>query len=275
MPAFPPHHLIRTTFLLATALTFAPPAKAQLQPAVSALPIGENYHIELMAGTWSPTPAMNVSSNAFGIAGTRINLTSDLGMTPDRFNDLRLRLRVARKHRFRIDYLPVNYATETTSKRRLIFRGIAYEAGLPVSSRMTWTTWRFGYEYDVIHRRHGYFGLILETKHTELHTGLSSPGNYEFIRAKGPVPALGAVIRVYPLQTLSLAAETTAFRLPNGLVDNYSGRYIDIDLYATINFIEAFGLQLGYRSLDLNLITSEDLADLRLEGMYLGALLRF
>ena len=275
MSACPPLHLVRITFLLATTLTFAPPSKAQIQPAVAELPIGENYHIELMAGTWSPTPAMKVSSNAFGITGTHINLTSDLGITPDRFNDLRLRLRVARKHRFRIDYLPVNYATETISRRRLIFRGIAYEAGLPISSRLTWTTLKFGYEYDVVQRRHGYFGLILETKHTELHTGLSSPANYEFIRAKGPIPALGAVIRIYPLSSLSLAAEATAFRLPNGIIDNYSGRYVDMDLYATINFIESFGLQLGYRSLDLNLITSEDLADLRLEGMYLGALLRF
>ena len=97
MSACPPLHLVRITFLLATTLTFAPPSKAQIQPAVAELPIGENYHIELMAGTWSPTPAMKVSSNAFGITGTHINLTSDLGITPDRFNDLRLRLRVAPK----------------------------------------------------------------------------------------------------------------------------------------------------------------------------------
>ena len=104
---------------------------------------------------------------------------------------------------------------------------------------------------------------------------MGSSSDREFVRARGPIPALGAVLRLYPLSTLSVAAEVTAIRLPNNVVNDYSGRYVDVDFYATVNFIESLGLQIGYRSLDLSLVANEDIADLRLAGIYLGALLRF
>ena len=271
----PPHPLVGAPLVLATFLNSAVPATAQFLAQPANLPIGENSHVELFAGTWSPTPAMSVASGAFGISGTYIDLTRDLAVTPDRFTELRLRLRPGRRHRFRIDYLPVNYAAETIVERRLVFRGIAYDVGEPVRSTLIWKTLRLGYEYDVVHRRRGHFGVILEAKYTELETALGSSSDSEFVRARGPIPALGAVLRLYPLSTLSVAAEVTAIRLPNNVVNDYSGRYVDVDFYATMNFIESLGLQIGYRSLDLSLVANEDIADLRLAGIYLGALLRF
>ena len=270
-----PYPLVGAPLALATLLNSAVPATAQFLAQPANLPIGENSHVELFAGTWAPTSAMSIASDAFGIGGTYIDLTRDLAVTPDRFTELRLRLRPGRRHRFRIDYLPVNYAAETIVERRLVFRGIAYDVGEPVHSTLTWKTVRLGYEYDVIHRRLGHFGVILEAKYTELEAALNSSSDREFVRARGPIPAFGAVLRLYPLSALSVAAEVTAIRLPNNVVNKYSGRYVDVDIYAAMNFIESLGLQIGYRSLDLSLVANEDIADLRLAGIYLGALLRF
>ena len=127
---------VGTTVLL---LASTAPAWAQSFTLTSDLPIGETYRVELMAGMWSPSPQITVSSDAFGIAGTDIDFGTDLGIGSERFGEVRLRLRPGRKHRLRIDYIPIRYAAQTTVERRLVFRGIAYDSGVPVSSAISAT----------------------------------------------------------------------------------------------------------------------------------------
>lgn len=264
-----------SALLVAASLGLAPSASAQFFGQPSDLPLGEDYHVEVLAGMWSPSPEITVASDAFGIAGTSIDFANDLGIASQRFGEFRLRLRPGRKHRFRIDYVPVSYAAQATVERRLVFRGIAYDIGVPVNSTMVWRTWRLGYEYDVVHHRRGYAGVILEARYTEIEAQLDAAFGSEFARARGPIPAIGAVVRVYPVQMVGVTAEVSFFRLPDNLVRDYSGRYVDLDIYGTVNITQQLGAQFGYRSLDLNVTTDEDLADLRLNGLYLGALLRF
>ncbi len=260
---------------LTVLLTFAPSAAAQFLGQPSDLPIGESYRVEVMAGMWNPTPQLTISSEAFGIAGTNIDFTTDLGIAPQRFGEVRLRLRPSRKHRFRLDYVPVRYAAESVLNRRLVFRGIAYDVGVPVSSTITWNTWRIGYEYDFIHRSRGYFGVIVEAKFTEIAASLDTEFGQEFARAKAPIPAIGAVLRLYPLRVLGITVEFTGFKLPEGINENYRGEYVDVDIYGTLNFTEQVGVQVGYRSLDLSYLFESDSVDMKLAGIYVAALLRF
>lgn len=260
---------------LATVLAFASPAAAQFFGQPSDLPIGENYHVEVLGGMWSPSPNISISSDAFGIAGTAINFASDLGIARERFGEVRLRLRPGRKHRFRIDYVPIRYSAQTVVERRLVFRGIAYDVGVPVSSTISWTAWRLGYEYDIVHRSRGYFGIILEAKYTDVEASLDATFGREFARVRGPIPAIGAIVRVYPLRVLAVTAEVSGVTLPRDLLGSYSGEYVDIDVSGTLNFTEQLGAQFGYRSLDFSASSDEDAANLKLDGFYMGALLRF
>jgi len=260
---------------LAVVLALAAPANAQFFGQASDLPIGEAYHVEVLGGMWNPTPALTISSEEFGIPGTNIDFTSDLGIAAKRFGEIRVRLRPGRKHRFRIDYLPIRYATQSVVERRLVFRGIAYDVGVPVSSTITWNTWRLGYEYDIVHSSRGYFGLIVEAKYTEVEASLDTEFGREFARARAPIPAIGAVMKIYPLRVLGITAEVTGFRIPEGIDESYGGQYVDFDVYGTLNFTEKLGAQIGYRSIDMRGFFESDSVDLRLEGMYVGALLRF
>jgi hypothetical protein len=97
------------------------------------------------------------------------------------------------------------------------------------------------------------------------------------------------VLKVYPLPIFSIAGEITAFGLPDdpgstgdsilGAFDAnrfpYTGTYIDFDISGTLNFTRNFGAQIGYRSLDLNVSSNEDLAALKLTGPYIGAVVRY
>ncbi len=260
---------------LAAALTVASPAAAQFFGQPSDLPVGEDYKVEVLAGMWSPTPDISLSSDAFGIAGTTIDFANDLGIASERFGEMRVRLRPGRKHRFRLDYIPIRYAAQTEVERRLVFRGIEYNVGVPVTSAITWRAWRIGYEYDVIHRARGYFGLILEAKYTDVEASLDTAFGREFARARGPIPALGGVVRIYPISVLAVTAEASFFRLPQNMLESFEGEYLDYDISGTLNFTEQLGAQIGYRSLNLNVTSDEDAADLKLDGVYFGALLRF
>ncbi len=268
---------VRRLVLTAVALlTTASPAAAQLLPPPSSFAVGEDYHVELFGGMWNPSPDMTISSDAFGIAGTEIDFVRDLGFETQRFGELRLRLRAARKHRFRLDFIPIKFDGQATVERRIVFRGIAYNIGVPVTSSLGWNAWRIGYEYDIIHRRRGYFGVILEAKYTDIEASLDAPGlANEFIRARGPIPAIGAIVKVYPLSVLAVTAEVSGLKVPNNALDSFEGEYIDFDVSATVNFIDNLGVQVGYRSLDLNVSSNEDAVGLKLDGIYVGALVRF
>ena len=268
-------HAVVAAAGLATVLALASPTDAQVFSQPSDVPIGENYHVEVLGGMWNPTPDITISSDAFGIAGTSINFTTDLCITPERFGEVRVRLRPGRKHRFRIDYVPIRYAAQAVVERRLVFRGIAFDVGMPVSSTISWNAWRFGYEYDIVHRSRGYFGIIVEAKYTDVEASLDTAFGREFTRARGPIPAVGGVLRIYPLRVLGITAEVTGFRLPAGIDENYRGEYVDFDIYGSLNFTEKIGAQIGYRSLDLSGAFEQESASLKLDGIYVAALLRF
>ena len=267
---------IITAVALAAMLTSASPADAQLFAPPPNLPVGEDYKVELFGGLWNATPDMTIRSDEFGLVGSEIDFSRDLGIGTERFGELRLRLRPARKHRFRIDYMPMEFSAQTTVEQRIVFRGISYDIGLPVSSSLTWNAWRFGYEYDIIHRSRGYFGIILEAKYTDIEASLDAASfAREFTRARGPIPAIGAIVKVYPLPMLALTAEVSGLRVPNNTLKGFEGGYIDFDLSATLNVIENLGVQVGYRSLDLNVSSNDEAVALKLDGIYFGALVRF
>ncbi len=247
---------------------------AAAQPSSGGV-VGETYHVELLGGLWNPTPSLVVASEQLGIPGTPIDLVADLGVARERFREFRFVGRLARKHKLRVQYLPVRYAAEAVLARDLVFNGVRYRLGVPVSAGLTWRTWRLGYEYDVVARERWLAGLILEAKYTDVEMRLDSPLAAEFARARGPIPALGGLVRAYPVSNAALTLELTAFRVPEQLDDDIRGQYVDLDVYGTLNFSQNFGLQLGYRSIDVSYLVDRDSGDLSLKGFYYAAVVRF
>ena len=260
----------------AAALLGAPPAAAQFQgrPPPN-LAIGEDYSVELFGGLWNPTPEITVSSEQLGIPGSDIDLVADLGILQKRFRELRLVLRAARKHKFRVQYVPIAYESEVVLDRPLVFNGVRYDDGIPVATTARWTTWRIGYEYDFIYRDRGFVGIIAEAKYTDIDVTLDSVLSSEFTRARAPVPAIGGIGRVYVMDNIGLTFELTGFKLPENIDESYRAKYIDIDVYTTLNFSDNVGFQFGYRSIDALYRIDDDSGDLKLKGTYFGGLVRF
>ena len=83
------------------------PVSAQFRPPASANPtVGERYHVEAAYTFWGADPDLIISSESLGIPGDDVDLVNDLGIEEKRLRELRLVLRPATKHKFRINYTP-------------------------------------------------------------------------------------------------------------------------------------------------------------------------
>jgi len=251
--------------------------EAQFQPRrVTRAAVGENYHVEISAAWWSPSADMTLSNTASDVAGTTINLKNDLGLKDKKFPGFDLVLKASAAHKFRVQLVPLKYSQTGTPASPLVFAGQTYPAGEPVTSTIDWKAWRFGYEYDFAVGTRGFMGFIIDVKYTDAGATLSSASTgIRSATARAPIPAVGGIFRINPAANVSLTAEITGFKLPGSWIKSASGHYLDIDAYATVNFVNAFGVQLGYRSFDLGYTLTNDTGNFKLEGPYLGAAMRF
>ena len=268
--------------VLLGALACAQPARAQLSPTSTDFPVGELHRIELLGSRWPPAPDLTVAHRGSDASATTTGAAGDPGAAVPRFLDLRARLRLSRRQRVHFDYLPVRYDAVTAPDRSAPTASTGLGTGAPVASILTWRTWRLAYEYDVVHMTRGSLGLFAEAAYTDVRIARDSgcvgaPAACELARMRRAIPAVGGVVRLYPSPVIMLGAEASLLRMPWGIGDllGYTGEQLAFDVHAVLNFIDAFGLQLGYRSRNLSLQTTAHDYDLQLEGVYAGVLLRF
>lgn len=257
----------------------ASPARAQYGArGLSDRATGETYHVEVAGFFWNPTPNIGIASESVPIVGQsamRIDFVEDLGITKHRHKQLKVVLRPSTKHKFRFEYTPIAYNADGTIRRTVVFNGISFNAALPVRTDLTWKAYRFGYEFDFVYRDRGFVGLVLDLKYTDVEATLTNLISNEYARARAPIPAIGGIGRVYVAPNISITGEFTAFKLPEGIDEDYRARYYDFDLYGTVNFNDHAGAQLGYRSFDVFYRIDNDEGALVLKGLYFGGVLRF
>jgi hypothetical protein len=274
--------VLRRSYALVAVLGLtASPALAQFIPrAVENTPLGENYHVEASAGFWSPGADMSISSESLGIAGTTIDFKKDLGMTDHRFGELHFVLRPTKKAKLRFQYIPLSYTQSATLQRQIVFNGQRYDLGIPVSSSLDWKAYRFTYEYDAYVQDRGFVGLILDAKYTDVTARLTAtnPKIEEYAHAKAPIPAIGGIVRIYPVPYISVTGELSGFSLgwlSKSVTKENDGHYTDFDMYGTFNFNRNLAAQMGYRSFDLGYLVSKDAGSFTVKGLYFGAVARY
>ena len=264
--------------LFAALLLGASPARAQYQPRPLNDPAtGETYHIEGAANFWFPTASMLVSSEGLGQPPTLIDFKNDLGLQDQSFVNLRLVLRPTSGNKFFMQFTPITYTQTAAPQRTIIFNGQRYSVNIPVNSTIDWKAFRFGYEYDIVRMNRGYGGFILEAKYTDVRAELMTaiPAVDEFAHAQAPIPALGGVVRVYVVPNISVTAELTGFKLPDKLIKDSSGHYVDFDIYGTLNLTNNYGVQGGFRSIDVGYAVKSDTGSFTLRGPYIGGVVRY
>ena len=266
--------------LIALGVVAAPStASAQYRPSLTGeTVVGEDYHIEAGYSFWDAEPSLIVNSESLEIIGTDVNLIGDLGIQKKRLAMFDIVLRPAKKHRFRFQRMPIKYEVDAFPvTREFIFNGQRYRVGLPVTTLVDFTTYRFGYEYDFLYFKKGFLGVLLDLKYTNVDVSLDSPIGSEFVTAAAPIPTLGFVGRGYVVPNLAINGELSFFRTPSGLKEQFDGegRYTDIDVNATYNINKYVGAKFGYRRTTVFYDVELDTGDLAFKGLYFGGVIRY
>jgi len=270
------HRATRIAGLAAFLLVLvAIPGWAQVsEQETSRGPLGDRYRIEVSGTLWNPTVAGVVSSEQFGIIGDSIDFQSDLGYRQTKFGDFRMVLRPSRKSKFRLQYTPIAYTASTDFTRDIVFNGIKFPVSLPVKSTFEWKVLRIGYEYDFVANNRGFVGMLIEGRYTNFRTELESAIASEYTVAKVPLPAIGAVGRVYVIPEVAVDFEVSAFKFPE--VDpDYRANYFDWDIHGTFNFSDYVGVQVGWRRMTSYIFIQNDTGDIKFQGLWFGAAVRY
>jgi hypothetical protein len=236
---------------------------------------GERYHLEAAGEFWNPPLNLQVASEALGRAGDVIDATGDLGLVQKRLMELRIVARPARKHKFRVQYLPMKYNGQSTLHREFIFNNQRFGVNLPLTTAFEWTTWLLAYEYDFLYRDNWFVGLTLNSKFTKVQVDIKSPIVNEFALAQAPIPTIGGIARVYVVPNISITGELNGFKIPDSVSTEYKAHYFDFDLYGTVNFNDYVGAQLGYRSIDVGYTFEQDHGAFVMRGLYFGGVVRY
>jgi hypothetical protein len=275
---FRPHVSIWCTLALVAA---ASPASAQFRPRIiQETTVGDKYHVEGGVDFWFGTADLSISSGGSGalagIPGTDINAKRDLGLVDKNLPMLNFVLKGARRHKLRVQYVPIKYEQSAVLTRSIDFNGQRYSVGLPVNSTLDWKALRLGYEYDFVVKSRGYGGFIIEDKQTDVRVDIATPLiRPQFARAQAPIPALGFVGRYWIVSRMNITGEVTGFKIPDSIEGRYNAHYVDIDVFGTVNATNNLGVKFGYRSLDLSYKFQEDSGAFTLKGPYVGVVARF
>ena len=245
--------------------------------AVSSDEGSEAYHVEIALGLWNASPDVVISSGTLGIDASDIDFVGDLGLIRKRLPQLRVVLKAAQRHKVRIGFVPTSYEAQRTLRRTISFANTSFNIGIPVNASLSFPTWYFGYEYDLISRDRGFVGVIGEVRYVRVGAdvssgflGVASTLTDEFI------PAVGGIARGYLHRRIAVTGEMTWIQIPE-LIDGLGGggRTLDFDVSGLFTFTRNVGIQAGYRTLDVNYRRDADAGSVGLRGMYVNSIIRF
>ena len=258
-------HIRVILFSMLIVLTRSVSAYAQL-PA-------EDHVVELGVMFWKPSPELRLSTEALTNAGVRNpDLAEEFGIEDKYFPEFRATL--GRIHKFRTSFVTFDYDAEATVTHTIVLRGQTINIGVPATADIKWKLYRFGYEWDFVARERGFFGVIADLKYNRVEASIDSPLLTSAVTTdtKAPVPTVGVIGRGYLAPAVSITGEFTGFSITR---DDFEGKFFDFDLYGTVSMGPNFGVQAGYRSVVVDYLVDDDSGDLKMKGLYFGAVVRF
>jgi hypothetical protein len=255
-------------FALVT-LAGALPAAAQ---DATDTPSGEQFHVELATMWWWGSPTFELQSGSLAAAGnTSVNFTTTFGLTSERFSDLRVVGKLARKHRLRFSYVPIRYEQAATLAVPITFDDRVFRG--PASTSIRWDLWRLGYQWNFITKPRGFLGVVGELKYNDFDAAASAGVVGAAQDVQAPIPTVGVAGRAYVIPSVAISGEFTGLKIPEN--NEFGGSFYDLDVSVTANFGRHFGVQGGYRAISTDYLIDLDRGNLAVKGAYVGVVSRF
>lgn len=164
----------------------------------------DNYKFRVTGDWWFSQP-----SGAFGLRGSNnyLNFQQDFGFKGYSTFTARFDYRFRWKHHLLLDFTNINNSKTVSLSRTIDYQGETYLVGARVSGSIKSLAVTPGYEYDIIRRNQGFFGIeadfnLLNTKASLKAVGTTGgqiAGTSSSKSLFAPLPAVGPVGRWYPI----------------------------------------------------------------------------
>jgi len=207
----------------------------------------EDFHVEFTASYWLLSTTGNIQSGS-----TSVGLEPDLGIRRNASHFLgKLVLKPARKHRLFFEMVPYRLGGSNVLSRTIEFGGETYNVQEAITSRAEINYLFGGYQYDVVRRRNGHFGILAGVGYMDANgtiTGATAGTASEKIQV--PVPLAGAEFRVFPLRASNRLNFNGEFK---GMSFGRFGNYFQAAFNVGVSFGRHVTVQAGYAFQPLDL----------------------
>lgn len=175
--------------------------------------------------------------------GTRFSLSRELSADPGAFVRLRAAWAAADRHRLSVLLAPLRLDAAGTVDRPLRFEGVEFPAGVPLTGRFRFDSYRLSYSYDLHRGRALDFALGLTAKIRSAEISLQSADLRARKTNTGFVLLVNFRLRIWPDADTQLILEGDAAAAPQGRAE---------DVLAAVQRRVAPGLSIkaGYRLLE-------------------------
>jgi hypothetical protein len=250
-------------FLIPAVFFFTLQAAAQEGP--------ENFRVELTASAWLVNPSGMIQS---GI--TPIDLRGDLQLEqsqPHFFG--KLVVKPGRRHRLMIEGIPYRLSGAAPISRQIVFAGRTYSIQDFVTSTVDIDYIAGAYQFDVLSRARGHFGLLAGVGYGDA-TGVFASRNFGFRGSEHqsfPFPQVGAEGRALLLPHRNLLEVDGELK---GMALGSYGHYLQFAIHGGINTGRHLTIQAGYMLADADVHRADQTRGFqpRFQGPVFGIQLR-
>jgi hypothetical protein len=253
----------RTARALPVAVLVLLPTAARAQDSS---PPQENYGIRLEYREFRPNFTGEIQKGFGESEGTLVDIVDDLGIVDDRTFEIRGGFQIKHGHKLRGSYTPLDYKGHVEDAiQRFTYGQLTVNRGEPVETRIKGAYWSGAYEFDFLKGPRGFLGGTVGAKFVDIDTTVvaTNQNQREQDTWRSPVPALGAITRMYAGR-VSVEGEISGFTLGD------RGSLLEFDVAGRLHISDRLAASGGYRYLKIRGEDDRDFADIHLEGWHFG-----
>jgi len=225
---------------------------------------------------WGSTISGDIQTVTNGVPGTDLDVESDLGMDDENVFSGEAFLKVG-NFTFRVAYTPLKYTGSAVLSTPIVFDGITFPAGTPVSSKLETKMVDGDVQWDFINPDLGVasmnLGVFLRLKYVDGSAEISSNNPVLSVSAtqdfRLPIPEVGVAAGIGFLKNIVRADARVS-----GMA--YGGNHIyEGDAFLSVIPFPFLRLQGGYRLIDLKADEDDFRGTLKIKGPYAGIQVAF